>query len=483
VACETSHDDEASVLEHMDRAHGVSVVDPGGIADLGRYLGYYRAAGRAWPAGTVLGAAAAASGAAAAGGADTAAVASASSEDAQLRTRLRSELLSRVLAMQERERTDTDFRGRCLFCRKILSPRRRDLLDHMFAEHGFNVGRADNLVFVDDLLAVLRARMERIECPFCAGVFPSHEKLKSHMRKKRHFKIRPDDTTFDRFYVSNYRLEQPRAGRSTVAGATTGGGAAGAAVAAATAGAAGAAAAGPPVGSAAGKHHAVPTGSRTRGRNAAAAAARGYRKPTRSNNASSAGKGLASDDPDKINDNDDDDDYDDDDDSGVEEWDEGVEWRAQCLFCAVVKSSGDDPPGCEVPGRALFSHMAEVHGFDMDRERAAMRLDFHGAVALVNYVRRCIANVTCPACGVADLPDSAALAAHIAEAGHAGVGGDAAKFTRGAELERNLLPFDEDDELLQLIADDDGMATATEGVCAAGASGSASSGHTSGADQ
>ncbi len=86
----------------------------------------------------------------------------------------------------------------------------------MLREHRFNVGRPDNLVFVNQFLDILQvrlcsrmtltfeAKMDGLQCLFCGKTFRDQHAFRSHMRKKRHYKINPKDTLYDRFYIVNY---------------------------------------------------------------------------------------------------------------------------------------------------------------------------------------------------------------------------------------------------------------------------------------
>ena len=76
----------------------------------------------------------------------------------------------------------------------------------MLQFHHFNVGRPDNLVHVDAFLDTLRQRLECMQCLYCGKVFRDRLILKSHMRKKRHYKINALDEAFDRFYIVNYTV-------------------------------------------------------------------------------------------------------------------------------------------------------------------------------------------------------------------------------------------------------------------------------------
>ena len=107
-----------------------------------------------------------------------------------------------MLDLQERERS-LPFHRKCLFC-KSESHSRTEYFQHMLDEHGFHVGHPDNLVQVNVFLDTLEKRMGTGNCVYCQKEFPSRLVLRKHMRKKKHFKIAPTDTVYDRFYIANY---------------------------------------------------------------------------------------------------------------------------------------------------------------------------------------------------------------------------------------------------------------------------------------
>ena len=97
----------------------------------------------------------------------------------------------------------------------------------MLDEHHFNIGRADNLVFVHELLDHLQSIMDRypllvlppplhttrltesslcfsVKCIYCGKTFKNHAVLKKHMRKKKHFKVNSKDTAYDKYYMIDY---------------------------------------------------------------------------------------------------------------------------------------------------------------------------------------------------------------------------------------------------------------------------------------
>ncbi len=97
----------------------------------------------------------------------------------------------------------------------------------MFVAHSFNIGRPDSLVYVDEFLALLRvchlfetinmhccllaciitqSLLGGLQCLYCERVFRDRTVLKSHMRKKKHYKISAHNKAFDHFYLVNYTV-------------------------------------------------------------------------------------------------------------------------------------------------------------------------------------------------------------------------------------------------------------------------------------
>jgi hypothetical protein len=124
-------------------------------------------------------------------------------EDRQQRLMLQRELLDDMLEKQADERQDKGKARPCLFCRQ--APRGRDeLFEHMREAHGFAVGQPDNLVGIDRLLDVLRAKLDGLQCIYCERIFKDYATLRVHMKKKRHFKVNGRNKIYDQFYLINY---------------------------------------------------------------------------------------------------------------------------------------------------------------------------------------------------------------------------------------------------------------------------------------
>ncbi|XP_062617716.1 zinc finger protein 277-like [Saccostrea cucullata] len=130
-------------------------------------------------------------------------------EDKTLREFLQKKKLEKVLAQQQKEREDENFCRTCLFCRDHFTGNRADMFDHMTHDHGFSVGRPDNLVYTDELLDDLQEKLDNLQCLYCERTFKDKIVLKEHMRKKQHKKVNPKNRKYDKFYIINY-LEMGR---------------------------------------------------------------------------------------------------------------------------------------------------------------------------------------------------------------------------------------------------------------------------------
>lgn len=126
-------------------------------------------------------------------------------EDWALRQRLQHNRLCQMLSLQQEERRTTHkLPCTCLFCPEE-SANKYLLWQHMFINHGFNIGRLDNLVMVDAFLSLLRTKLNnQLSCLWCNKQFPTQGLLRKHMRIKGHYKIRPGDHQYDKFYLVNY---------------------------------------------------------------------------------------------------------------------------------------------------------------------------------------------------------------------------------------------------------------------------------------
>ncbi|XP_021927401.1 zinc finger protein 277 isoform X2 [Zootermopsis nevadensis] len=125
-------------------------------------------------------------------------------EDKKLREDLQNKQLRWALRQQTIEREDKSFSRGCLMCRLQFIGCRADYLCHLSLLHNLQLGRPENLVFVDELLDLIELKIRSLQCLFCSKIFKNQIVLKEHMRKKQHKKINPKDTEFDKFYMINY---------------------------------------------------------------------------------------------------------------------------------------------------------------------------------------------------------------------------------------------------------------------------------------
>ena len=74
--------------------------------------------------------------------------------------------------------------------------------------HRLAIGKLHNLVFVEEFLNILDFQLNHLNaCIYCEHMFPSSTILKKHCRNsKHHFRIKPDNQKYDKYYISNYLL-------------------------------------------------------------------------------------------------------------------------------------------------------------------------------------------------------------------------------------------------------------------------------------
>lgn len=127
--------------------------------------------------------------------------------DLQLRQDLHRKRLDIVLGQHQFERTDRTYRRDCLYCRDVGEPTRADFLEHLYTKHFLQLGKPENLVFIDELIEDVQSMMDRLVCLFCLKVFKDRATLKEHMRKKGHKRINPDNRAYDKYFLCNYKNE------------------------------------------------------------------------------------------------------------------------------------------------------------------------------------------------------------------------------------------------------------------------------------
>lgn len=125
-------------------------------------------------------------------------------EDKQLREGLQMKRLEWVVEQQLKEREDSNFTKGCLFCRLQITGKRADYITHLSTKHNLQLGRPQNLVFIDKLIDKIEGKLESLHCIYCEKLFKDRNVLKEHMRKKLHKRINPDNKEYDQFYIINY---------------------------------------------------------------------------------------------------------------------------------------------------------------------------------------------------------------------------------------------------------------------------------------
>eukprot|EP00658_Telonema_sp_P-2_P048469 TRINITY_DN36878_c0_g2_i1.p1 TRINITY_DN36878_c0_g2~~TRINITY_DN36878_c0_g2_i1.p1 ORF type:complete len:356 (-),score=60.13 TRINITY_DN36878_c0_g2_i1:116-1183(-) len=134
-----------------------------------------------------------------------------SPEHNQDKISFRDAALEEALAVvtAERQTLRAGFQRQCLFCQdevEGLEP----YFAHLWDTHGLNCGNLDNLVSVESFLDAVEHRQAYLQCLNCDKQFGDPATLRTHMRKKKHFRIHPRNSSFDRFWLVNYlRPDQP----------------------------------------------------------------------------------------------------------------------------------------------------------------------------------------------------------------------------------------------------------------------------------
>lgn len=140
-------------------------------------------------------------------------------QDYELRKNLHLKRLEQVLAQHQFERTDQTFKRECLHCRDVITPTRASFIEHLFAKHFVQLGKSENLVFIDELIDDVQKKLDELICLFCGKTFKDRSTLKEHMRKKGHKRINPENKAYDKFFLINYKneMDNPKRNRHTTA--------------------------------------------------------------------------------------------------------------------------------------------------------------------------------------------------------------------------------------------------------------------------
>lgn len=131
-------------------------------------------------------------------------------KDKQIREELQKKTIERVLARHQFERMDRNFNRGCLYCRSQVEPTRYAFVEHHYTKHFLQLGKPENLVFIDELIDFIEEKMKSLICIYCEKVFKDRPTLKEHMRKKGHKRINPENKIYDRYFMCNYKMcEKP----------------------------------------------------------------------------------------------------------------------------------------------------------------------------------------------------------------------------------------------------------------------------------
>lgn len=191
-----------SLFNHLAEAHQITFYDPDGVEPfLDQYLQRYHP-GLTGP--RVL-------------GSET------DEADLGIRQELHTKMLNTLLERHLIERTTVHKRPRgCLFCLE-QAPNMRELFDHMYRVHRFNIGLLDNLIYADCFLNELDEMLKlKKQCIYCLEVFRNGTCLRKHLKSKNHYKIDSKDARWDKYYLVNYvNLSKNAASKASTAAANT----------------------------------------------------------------------------------------------------------------------------------------------------------------------------------------------------------------------------------------------------------------------
>lgn len=133
-------------------------------------------------------------------------------KDKEIRLEIQRKSIEAVLTRHQFERTDQNFIRGCLYCRREVEPTRYQFVEHLFSKHFLQLGKPENLVYIDELIDFIEDKLINLICINCEKIFKDRPTLKEHMRKKGHKRINPENKAYDRFFMCNYKIkeEQPK---------------------------------------------------------------------------------------------------------------------------------------------------------------------------------------------------------------------------------------------------------------------------------
>ncbi|CAG0881575.1 unnamed protein product [Darwinula stevensoni] len=201
---ETQFSEEQEILKHLLCDHKLVIAERKLIADLPRYLSYWRKRFQDAPLETFCPVIRTNSDLSPEIQEDYYLLCDALPEDREIRVTLQKEKLKWVLEQYEKERNDPAFSHSCLFCKQVYVGDRAELLNHLAFDHHFSIGHPDNIVFLKEFLNLIEQKLTMLRCLYCEKDFRDWSILKEHMRKKLHKKINPRNQEYDKFYLINY---------------------------------------------------------------------------------------------------------------------------------------------------------------------------------------------------------------------------------------------------------------------------------------
>lgn len=129
-------------------------------------------------------------------------------KDKEVRKNLHTKVIEKALTRHQFERSDENFKRGCLYCRHDIEPTTRyGFVEHLYSKHFLQLGKPENLVFIDELIDLLEDKLTKLICIYCEKVFKDRATLKEHMRKKGHKKINPQLKVYDKFFIINYKIK------------------------------------------------------------------------------------------------------------------------------------------------------------------------------------------------------------------------------------------------------------------------------------
>ncbi|KAL0225197.1 hypothetical protein RCL1_003109 [Eukaryota sp. TZLM3-RCL] len=173
------------MITHLQDCHQFIVDEPEAITDLPRYLRIYS---KLLPSPVP----------------SPHYISSTDDTDNLIRTTINKDKLQFMLSLQQSEREDQSFSSPCVFCGEVFQGNCSRVIQHMFKDHGFNIGRPEGLVNVALFLEVLKQKVDDLQCLYCELTFRNRETLKTHLKKKSHCKLSPNNHLYDQFYIVNY---------------------------------------------------------------------------------------------------------------------------------------------------------------------------------------------------------------------------------------------------------------------------------------